>query len=516
MADIGNSLTAAAEKLAPAPDAHAEAALDHRIARGIRGSFLVSVATAPFGYLTALILARVAPEAVGWYSVLGIYLGIVASVLYFGGGTVTIRFVSEVPPARRSSFLLSYYLLTLGLLVGITAISLTNSSVIRFLLGPAVDRRLWALLLLLAPLSILYFFVLAALKGLMQVTFSQALMRAVTVGSCVCYGAYLLAFAGPFRQHPAEIIFVSYFALLLLVSVIALGRLHKTVPLSFAGYRWFLPAGFWSYALGVQGASALGLLHMKIDQILVLRSLNLTELGIFAVALQIADTAPLLTTFFIDGVLPGVVNLSSADRAGRIPDLYYRVGKRTVLLSACLTLGLLAFAGPVLRIFGTQYVAATHAVMLLLVFNVLDSLTGLNSVLMVGLGRPNCWTAAQAIRIAVFIPAFWWLAPKYGLLGVVIARGIAWSLVAGFSFYVVKRRLQVRPHIPGQFALSAALAVAVAVLQHQLSPSGPAVSGAILLLALAVLFIAGRYTFDDLRLSVRAADVQPGQERVRP
>lgn len=476
-------------------DQLAEALLDRRIARGITGSFLVSVLTIPFGYLTILILARVSPEVVGMYGILGIYLGIISSLIYFGGGTVTVRFMSELPSEKKARFFSSYYLLTLLALAVAAGIVVAAPGTLEFLLGSAGDFRFYPYLVAAAPLLLLFFSSLAALKGLMHVTLAQSLMRAVTVGACFVYGYFLLVHGNFFRVYAAPVVFVSYFVLILFVSVYALHRLRRLIGALVSGWQWFLPGGFWGYALKIQGASTLGLLHTKIDQILVLRQLDLSQLGVFYVILQVAETSPLLAIFFVEGVLPGMTNLFAAGRLDKISELYGKVARYSVLMATGLTCFLLTFCGPLLSFFGERYVEASSAFVLIVLFSCLDSLGPLNHTAMVGMNKPNYWSLTQLIRIVAFVALFTPLTDRFGLVGVALARGVAWSAAGLFGYYVVLNKLPFRPRIPVQFFLSAAIALGLTAVYFMDLAGGQGWGWKILLFlgSLGVFLVIGKY-----------------------
>ena len=70
---------------------------------GMRWSVWLSCTAMPAGMLISLLLARVRPETLGVYGLLGVYVGFVSAFLYFGGDTVVIKFIPEcAADARRA------------------------------------------------------------------------------------------------------------------------------------------------------------------------------------------------------------------------------------------------------------------------------------------------------------------------------------------------------------------------------------------------------------------------------
>src|SRR5262245_36494345 len=85
-----------------------------RLASGMRWTLWLSLFTAPCGYASSIILARVSPEAIGTYGLLSLYVGVTSVFLFLGGPAVAIKFIPEIVPERRISFLLSYFLVACG------------------------------------------------------------------------------------------------------------------------------------------------------------------------------------------------------------------------------------------------------------------------------------------------------------------------------------------------------------------------------------------------------------------
>lgn len=447
-------------------ESHADEKLDRDILRGISGSFLISVLSIPFGYLTSLTLAHISPEAVGLYSIIGIYLGIVSGILYLGGATVTVRYMAELLGWQRPRFLVSTFLLAMGTLALLLAVLVIFPEVVRFVFGPYVDPVLCLFLFAVAPVPLLYFFALAALKGLLKVTLSQVLTRGVTVGVCLIYGYFFLAHREAFLENTAYVLFLPYFALLAVLAAVALRRLRKEIGPLFSGWQWFLPAGFWPYAMGVQGASMLNLLHVKIDQILVLRQFSLSELGIYFVILQLSETFLLLVSFYLSGVFPGFTKLVALSRWDKLNALYLKVARQLILMGSGITVVFLLFAKPILALFGDRYLEATGIFIVLVTFLGIDSLTVVNGNLMTACRRPNYWILVQLLRVISFVSLFVWLTQSYGLMGAALARGISSMLAQALSMWIVATRLPVAPRIPYQFWLSVGLIIGVGSVAH--------------------------------------------------
>ncbi len=469
--------------------------------QGVKGSFLISVATLPFGYLLSLVLARVSPEAVGIYSVLGIYLSVVSTLLYFGGGTVSIRFMAELPGQKRLPFFLSYFALTLvaaGLAILIFS---TIPHLPTLLLGPRANLGLFQFLLLCSPITLLFFETLAALRGLLQVTFAQALMRAVTFTACLFYGYMLIFHNTQFQRQYIIVIIGFYFALMVAATLVGVRKIWKIVASSARRLSWFLPTDFWSFALAVQVPSMLALMQLKIDEMLSLRILGLTQLGIYFVLSQLAGASELLTNFFLDGVFPGLFSLQAAGRLEQNAELYQKTARYVLLICASVGFSLIALSEPLLRFLGTRYASIYPSLLLLLCFVSLDSLGPVNHTLIVGLKKLKEWTVVQSVRLIGFFILFVVFAPSRGIPGVVLARGLAWILAGAVGYRIVLRHLPVKVRIPREYFLFVGLSFCLAAVCYWRRglPSNLVLDAALFLTAFAVFLFAGRYSMSEFR-----------------
>ena len=80
-----------------------------QIVSGMRWTVWLSAVSIPFSYGTTVLLARTSPEAIGTYGLLSVYIGAVLGLFYLGGDAVAIKFIPELDPERRLSFLVSYF-----------------------------------------------------------------------------------------------------------------------------------------------------------------------------------------------------------------------------------------------------------------------------------------------------------------------------------------------------------------------------------------------------------------------
>src|SRR5207248_5670601 len=130
---------------------------------------------------------RIGPEVIGTYGLLMVYISIVASLFYFGGDAVVIKFAPELKVETRLSFLLSYLVVTccfVGLWIAAAA---AWPSGLQYLLGDRGGRQFQFFMLCLSPLYILFSLTAAAHKAVLEMRWAHILLRILTFGSFTVY-----------------------------------------------------------------------------------------------------------------------------------------------------------------------------------------------------------------------------------------------------------------------------------------------------------------------------------------
>ncbi len=478
---------------------------DHQrreILAGMRWTLWLSILCAPLGYLTTVLLARVGPQTIGTYGLLSLYISLTSVFLFFGGNGVAIKFLPELEPGKRASFLASYFFVIIAATLPYQIAASLWPKGLKYVLGSEVSESFGVLLIWLAPVYILFSLVLAALKGLLEIKWAQIYNRVITLGSFGIYGV-LFFFARPFlaAQYGAIIWWV-YFGLTLFVMLLAMRRLLSSLGeklFSRSSLRFSLPRGFWRYTLGLQSNSILDFLNNRVDYIFILNVAGLAVFGRYVALLTLVSVIPIFATFVLDSLLPSLTNtLASKDyRAARqLTETYLRFILPCGMLAATFAT---LFARFVFSILGSKY--ANLAGLGLVAFPVaaVQVLNWFAGTMLTAIGEPHRATAGKATRCIVFCIAFWPLWHRYNLLGAVLAWGIGETVDQIVLLIMLLRKTPFRfSWIPtyGAFLASVCLSAAAAV---SLGGSRPLASAGIWIGLIAFFFLVARYSLREIR-----------------
>jgi O-antigen/teichoic acid export membrane protein len=473
----------------------------NRMISGMRWTLWLSVLSAPCGYITTVLLARVDPAVVGTYGLLSLYIGLTSIFLFFGGNGVAIKFLPELPEEKRLSFVASYFLVILVATLPYQIAATLWPSGLRYILGSEAANGFGVLLVWLAPLYILSSLVLAALKGLLEIKWSQVYNRVITLSSFVLYTILYFA-ARPFlASHYVGIIWITYLGLATVVTVLAIRRLlsHFSNFNLRESFHFFLPPGFWSYTSGLQVVGILTFLSTRLDYLFILNAGGLSEFGRYVALITLVSIIPTFATFVLDSLLPSLTNtMASRDyhSSRHLVEIYLRFMLPCGLLAATFAI---IFARPLFAVLGPRYLDLVGLGVIAFPIAALQLLNWFVGTMFTAIGQPYGDVIAKTCRMVVFCIAFWLLWPPYHLWGAISAWGIAELSYQGLGLLILLRRMPFQFSFVRTYIAYLTFVGLAAILAKYLAGQNPLISFAFWLALIAGFFLAARYSWSEIR-----------------
>ena len=472
------------------------------IVSGMRWTFWLSALSVPFSFGTSVILARVAPEAIGTFGLLQIYIGVVSVFFFIGGNAVLIKFIPELDTTGRISFFVSYFALNCIALVPWLAAATLWPTGLRYLFGEGHTGPFWIFLLYLSPIYILYSASLAALKGMLELKWAQGLDRIVTIGSFTIYVILFVAARSLLAKHYTAVIWGAYLGLVLVIAYSAIRRFLRLNP----GFTWsrlhfLLPGGFWRYTLSLQGGSILNFFSGRLDYLLLLYFGGLGLLGKYVALMGLLLPISKVVSFFLDSLLPSLTNTLSR-RDLKSSEELAEICIRIVVPASLIMAGLLVFfAHPIVMLLGRQYLGLEKMLWIAAPFAVVQGVGWITGNILSAIGRPDCDAISRALRIALFLILFFPLWHMYQLLGVVITWGACEVFYHGINLCFVVAKAPFRYHYLRTYWPSIVVLVGLPILALRLSASTSffLLFGIFLILIFVYLVLAG-YSVREVRM----------------
>ena len=476
----------------------------HRIVSGMRWTVWLSAISFPFSYGTTVLLARTGPEAIGTYGLLSVYLGVILGLFYLGGDAVAIKFLPELDPAQRLSFLASYFVVVcLALLPWLGAATIWPDK-LHYLLGEKASPSFQLFIMFLSPLSILLSLVGAALKGMLEISWAQMIARVVTIGSFLIYATVFFSSQAFLARSYTQVIWGTYFGVCTIGAIIGLRRFWQLNGRqgNWRSLKFFLPRGFWHYALSLQQLSTLWFFTGRLDAILVLNFANLAVLGQYFAVITLVEAILVINRFFLDTLLPSLTNMIAAKNLTAAADIFATHMRILFLVNTGSTCGIILLAGSITVVLGPKYTSLGPMIVLLALLVGLAAPSGVGSTLLSSVGKQQRAVWVVLGQVALYVGLFLFLWPRWHLLGAVLAYGLEWLIAGPLLLLVAKRSVPFTFSLIGDYTVFGLIAIAAASLER-LRPLDLPLGVLAWLVAMGLFLLLARYSVDECRRLLR-------------
>ena len=441
-----------------------------RILSGMRWTAWLSAIAVPFSLAVNFLLARVGPETLGVYGLLGVYVSLTSAFLYFGGDSVVMRFIPECRLDDRASFLISYLLVIVAVISGWLVFAWLYPGVIALALGDIGGERFHFLVLCLAVVPIAFAMVVACLKGMLEIRFSQVLAKLLAIVSLIIYLALFVFDRSLLSGHPTAVIWSVYLGVNTTLAAIGAVRLIQLFRAS--RLRWFLPDGFWRYAFSTQQVSVTSFLATKLDYILVVNFGGLRLLGKYVAVMAVATVVRVVSWFFIDTLLPSLTNTIAARNhagAAQVFMMHVRILFLVITAAAC---AVMVLSVPATAALGPKYESLAGLIIFMALCFGIASPGVIGGTALASVGRQQLVVWTNIFNLLLFVGLFLVLWRRWNLAGAVVAYGTA--LVISYVILVATARRTARflPPIYGLWIWAAAVQATVGFVAWWWMPIG--------------------------------------------
>ncbi len=478
---MGDSLDVSAATLGQVP-AHQR----HRILSGMRWSVWLSAVAMPFSVGTNLLLARVGPETVGVYGLLGVYIGLITAFIYFGGNTVVIRFIPECKREDRAAFLASYLLVIFAVLSFWLVFAHLFPSSLGLVLGQGPAGRFRFIILCLAPIPIAFSMIFAFLKWLLEIRSSQTLLKLLTIISFLMYAAIFVVARPLLLSEPIEVVWSIYLGLMAMLATI--GAVHVVRLCGMPRLRFYLPQGFWRYAFATQLVGMVSFLTSRLDYVLILNLGGLGVLGRYVAIMSVAATVLMVNDFFMDTLLPSLTNMIAARNHAGAAEIFMMHMRILFFVTTAASCAVMVAAVPVAAIMGGKYRSIQGLIILMAMFWGIASPGAIGGTLLASVGRQQLAIWAGLLHVLVFTCLFFAMWPRWHLTGAVVSYGLAVLLSETALMTIALKTSRIYPSIAGLWLKAAGVETAVGIIALRWLPPG-LISGIVTWLAAMGLFL---------------------------
>jgi len=456
------------------------------ILSGMRWTVWLSALAVPCSVAVNLLLARVGPETLGIYGLLGVYVGLTSAFLYFGGDTVVIRYIPECRSDDRASFLVSYLSVILAIMSSWLLFAWFCPAVMRLALGQTGGLRFHFTILCLAVVPIMFAMIVAGLKGMLEIRISQVLAKLLAIISLTIYAVLFVFDRSLLSAHPTAVIWSVYLGVSAILSAIGAVRLIRLCRAP--RLRWFLPIGFWRYAFSTQQVSLTSFFAGQLDYVLVVNFGGLRLLGKYVAVMAVATIVRMVSGLFMDTLLPSLTNtIAARNQAGaaQVFMMHVRILFLVVTAASCATMVL---AVPATAVLGPKYVSLGGPIVFMALCFGVASPGGIGGTLLNSIGRQQLAVWTYALNLCVFVGLFLVMWGRWNLTGAVVAYGTATVITSVILMVIARRTARNFPSIFALWLRATAVQAMVALVAWWWLPLG-LIGAALLWIGAMVLFL---------------------------
>jgi len=464
----------------------------------MRWSVWLSAIAVPFGAAINLLVARVGPETIGVYGLLSVYIGLITAFLYFGGDTVVIKFTADCSEEDRASFLLSYLVVILIVLVPWLVFAYFCPAAMHLVLGKGPDDRTDFLLLCLAPLPIIFHMVIACSKGMLDIRFSQTLAKLLTIISLLAYGIIFLVARQLLATHPTTVIWGIYLGLTAILAGVGAVRVFRLS--GRLRIRFYLPNGFWRYAVDTQQVGIVYFLTSRIDYVLILNFGGLAILGKYVAIMAVAATVPMMNGLFMDTLLPSLTNMIAARNDRAAAEVFMMHMRILFLVTVAVSCAIMVLAVPATMVMGAKYRSIAGLIILMAMLQGVASPGVFGGTLLSSVGRQSLAVWTGVLDVALFGILFLGTWYRWNLTGAVVAYGLSVLVSNALLMTVALRAARIYPSIIGLWFKAALVQATLGTIALYWTPLGPIAATLTWVVAMAAFFRVSHYEVSEFKL----------------
>ncbi len=374
-------------------------------------------------------------EGYGQYSIVLTYISIIGATADLGLFNLVVREITGLPPVEAGrivgsaiAFRVVLFLITLALLFVVLPF-LPYEFVVKQ--GIVIGAVVAFLMLFSQAIAALFQATYQAEKIVIAEVTGRLLMMALTI-YFLLQGYGLLPVIGANLIGNVFLLGLSY----------ALSRRTAPIQINF-DYRFWrrsLPQ-FWSIA----AVTVLGLIHFRIDSLILSFYQPATEVGLYGVAYRILDIVLVIPAIIAANLLPVMTTLAGQENSGKLVGLITRMSGVLLAISVAIGAALFVLAPWVVH-FITQadFVAAALPLRLLILAFISLFLTTLYSQTIIALREQRRLINGYLLVIALDIIVNLILIPKYSYRGAAITTVSSEIVLMVYSFWLLARLLPLR------------------------------------------------------------------------
>jgi len=396
------------------------------------------------------------PSDLGSYFILIGVTNIVATAGSLGLGPAAVRFVPAFAAQQLRELQAGYIYATLKVTVAVTLLVSGAALVVAAIFQHELTRDLHVGLILFAillPLTTLQFVSLDLLRAfglpLQGQTVTSFVPPVLVVGGAIV--------ASRFGQLSFQVIGSVACISAALTAIVQLAALRRLILRRLVGVAPQTELFEWvRVSLPIMASTLVFITALSIDWLVVASLTGVAQSAIYRVALYLLSIQGVVDTTFY-GVVGTYISRNYHQQNKEEYQAFVRkLNAMQMLATLAVFLVLFCAAGPILAIYGPDFIAGTTSLQILAVTWLLRSSLGPQEMLLNIVGRERTVTLVHVLAVGLSVVFSLALVPMYGMTGAAMAHAIAWCGTGVLLYQIVARKLGLRValhHLVGAWLL---------------------------------------------------------------
>jgi len=402
--------------------------------KNIASNFVTQIIRLMLGFVTSILIARaLGPEGKGYIAYFLLIFGLIANYGHFGINNATTYFQKRSNYQENEVYNVNItYLLIISFFISIIVITLKYY-------GFALIEYNW----LIVIAGLIYIF------SLLLITCSNSFYigneRIIESNKYILTAQFIYFFIIVLFYFSSQLTIYIYFSALLIVTIFKLFLLTKNIKYK---YKFklnlnLLKAEF-KYGIIIYFSALFIYLNYRADQYLIKKMLGNSQLGVYSIAVILAELVFLVPTSITTAITGKLYNMDSISNNRK--SITSKTIKYTFYI--CLILSIIGiFMTPLIPIvYGQDFAKASQVTIILFIGIVFASIGKVSTPYFFTKGKPQVHLLITTIVLLLNISLNLLLIPKFGINGAAIASTLSYIIYGLFYLYyfVVNEKFTLR------------------------------------------------------------------------
>jgi len=421
-----------------------------RISRQSGVVFAGTIFTAGLGYVFKIYLARVlGAEALGMYALGMTIISLLGILNVMGLPEAAVRFVALYSASKRVDALRSllwngsWVLLATNLISAALLLKWGPEIAIRFYHSPQLVRYLplFALIMITGALNSFFSKVLAGYK---EVGRRTVITRFIASPLTIVLAFLLIALGGGLWGYLVAQIISATVAVALLVSLV--WRLTPVAARSLDVTKLLIEKEVWLFSAAIFGIGLMEFLIAQTDRVALGYYHGAHLVGIYSVAAALIAYEPIILQSVNQIFAPVIADVHTRGEHALLKRLFQTLTKWMLGLTFPLAIMVIAYAQPIMRIFGRDFEAGWPILVVGTCGQLVNCAVGSVGYILLMSGNQRRLVRVQVVMAIVMVVLCFQLVPHWGAIGAAVAAAITNAGTNAWNLLEVRRGLHLSPY----------------------------------------------------------------------